>query len=860
SIIAVSVSFLAIASLLTINNGVLATVTSFMSDSFATSATTSETSATQPETTENSTLPTTDKLPYEDIFFARPDQMKGAWVKAGTDYYIDGNEGGQAVREQIDAALAKLSEWGFNTVIVPIATNGNTFYISQSGAGSISIENTNGTDFDPPEYINQQARERGMFTYGVIDFRVNTHDLADPSTPDGAAAILKMTREAAERYSFDGWMLDNPGYAKGKGGSYAEYMQVMPGGGFDRFKRDSVTATVKGAVQTIKAQNKNLYVGLLADSVWANGAENELGSATKGAYAQYTDGFADTRTWVKDGLFDFVMVKNGYSTLNSSVPFDKVIGWWSELCEEIKRPLYTAHDSSLVCGTAQGWKSPDQLAQQVLACKKSDWWQGSSFTSLSSLIKDTTGSTLAMLNAFKGSLNEEYISRKLVFNTPTKTNHTTYESKISIRGSADPNFPLTMNNNPVTLTAHGFFSLDFDLAVGNNTYTFKHKGDTVTYNITYKVVVIQSVEPSKSLTLEGGTSIRINATAYKGSNIYAKLGNTTIKMKQAPTKSDEDNISNEDSDYINYAGEYTLPKGIREKAQALGTLKFYGSYKTLNESKNGGSLTVKAIPAPPPTTTVPSASSGGTTGTSVVVDPIDPGTGGGKVLSTGKIMMISRDYAETFSGSTTDDYSRPVNAYLPKGTMDVFVEDVYDSKSGSYYYLLGSGRRVYKSYATEYKASGKLTANSLTLGGVDATTASTDITLKSKWHIPYNVRLLPQKFGNEATQNYNMTAFTATYVELTFYYTTSVSGTIDVSGSTLFKSSKWIKGDGNTYILRLDLHNKGAFYGYSVRWDNDGNLTFSFKNPEGMGSESKPLTGKRIVIDPGHGGTSSGAT
>lgn len=865
TIIAASLVFLTVAALLIVNNGVLATMTSFLSEPFQKNGQeTSETGTTQ---TEGPSSQPEEDLPPGDIVFARPDLMKGVWLNAGTDYLFNENDSGEIVKAQIGAAFDKLADWGFNTVMIPLSADGGMRYGTSGTEQVLLIRNADGSEFDAPEYILKCARERGVFTYGVLDLRVNTGEGFDPGTQKGAQAIHDMAVKASKRYSFDGWMLENPGYAKGSGGSYAEYMQTMPGGGFERFQRDSITAAVKDAVETIKSANANFYVGLLAGAVWANAAEEKDGSQTSGAYAEYSDGFADTRAWVGDGLFDFVMVKNGNALSSGSAPFEKVLEWWGGVCRQSGKPLYVAHDSTRVCGNEQGWKSPDQLAQQVIACKKSAEWQGSAFTSLAALAKDKTGSTQALLDTFGGTLNEQYISRKLIFTAPTKKTLTTNESKINIRGSADPNFPLTMNGKKVALSAHGFFSIDLTLTVGVNKFTFSHKGDTVTYNITYRVVVIQKVQPASSLTLEGGTTISITAIAYKGSNLYAKLGNTTIRMKQSAIQTDESDSGGEGSDYINFAGEYTLPKGIREKTQNLGTLMFHGSYKTLRETKKGGTLTVKAIPAPPTTTTTKTTTSAsqtdqsGATGTtgSTRVDPIDPGGTGGAVLATGKIMMISKDYAETLSGSTSDDWSRPVNAYLPYGTMDTWVKDVYDSATKSYYYLLGSGRRVYQSNAAVYKTSGNLTANRLTAGAVAVDAATTDISLNSLWHVPYNFRLLPQKYGNEATQNYNITAFTATYVELTFYYTTSASGTFDLSGSTLFKSAEWIKGSGNTCLLRLNLRNTGVFYGYSVKWDNDGNLTFSFKNPTGTASGSKPLTGKRIVIDPGHGGNSIGA-
>lgn len=81
----------------------------------------------------------------------------------------------------------------------------------------------------------------------------------------------------------------------------------------------------------------------------------------------------------------------------------------------------------------------------------------------------------------------------------------------------------------------------------------------------------------------------------------------------------------------------------------------------------GGRLTVNACPEPdkPEEPDLP--------GVIGDLQTIAPSTGGGETLATGKVVVITADYAETFTGSTTDDYSRPTNAYLPKGTTDRYV-------------------------------------------------------------------------------------------------------------------------------------------------------------------------------------------
>ncbi len=849
SILTISLSLLSVAALLTVNSGVLATMSSFITGGespvpeISDIPDISDTNPAEPHTGESE--PSADEPPFEqDIVFAKPSQLKGVWLKAGADYYLKESDSGEAVRAQIDAAFEKIAEWGFNTVVVPVSVGGKMLFPYNDGQ-EIVIKDHDGSRFDPLYYILERARDRGVFTYGVIDLMVNSEGGPDPSTPDGADAIRDMASRAVEHCPFDGWLIENPGYAFGTAGSFAEYMKTMPGGGFERFLKDSVTSVVIDVIKIIKKQSVNLYVGLLADGVWAHSTSDERGSQTSSVYESLTDGFADTRGWLIDGLFDFVMVKNPYSTEDKTAPFGKVVEWWAKLCNEISIPMYVAHDSAKVGSGEAGWKSPDQLAKQVLACKNRQEWSGSAFTSFTALKNDTSGSTSAVVRAFKGTLNEKYISDKLIINTPAKTTITTYESKINIRGSADPNFDLLMNGKKVELSEHGFFSLDFNLQIGLNTFTFKHKGETVTYKITYRVVILQSIQPASSLSLDGGTVLIISAVARKGSTVYATIGSKKIEMKQVARQSDEEE-GRQESDYADYAGEYKLPAGIINKAQNLGKITVYGSYKGLSETKTGGQITIKALPLPSPDDDKPMITGDDS--------PIDPGKGD-KVLKTGEIITVTKNHAETFDGNTADDWSRPNNAYLPKGTTDVVVGQVFGVST---YYLLGCGRRVYQKDVATFIKNGKITANKMSGASVSVNTKATTITLNSIWHVPYNLKLLPQKYRNENTQAYDISSFTADYVDIIFSYTTEVKDAPNVSSSPLFKSAEWIKGSNNTYTLRLHLRNKGVFYGYSVGWDKE-KLVFSFKNPTVIQSENKPLTGKRIVIDPGHGGTSPGA-
>ena len=855
SSITAGVAVLAAVTILLLQNGVLDMAVSAVHSLFGGA----ETSSSEPLDPSSDTAPQPDDVsrpekPYEPVpeipgNFAHPDEMRGAWLVAGEDYLIAETDTGDKVKAQIDAAFATLQEWGFNTVILPLSYNGQPLYPSAL-METFSLTAGDGTAFDPLQYIVSSAKAAGMYTYAVFDLHTGDEDGLDPTLAADRDRLHALAAEVAPLYAFDGFLLENYSYALGKTGSYAAYMEQVPGSGFEAFVQESVEAAVTEVIRAFKAVNNDFFVGLLANAVWAHQRVDERGSATDGVYEEYSDGHADSRAFVEAGLVDFVMVKDYYSTDHATANFTNILRWWSTLCGEANVPLYVAHAANRAGEDSAGWSSPSQLSLQLLTCRDYGSWKGSAFYTLSALKKNPDGSTDALLKAFDGSLMSEYIGDKLKVTNPSGTNYTTIESKMALQGSADPNFPLIMNGTEIELNEYGNFSVSVTLSPGKNTFTFEHKGETVVYTVTYKVTVMKEVSPTDALEVDGGSMIMVTAIVRKGSTAYVLLNGQRTNMVSAPL---EGEFSEEYSDFERYTAYLTLPEGIVGQAQNLGAIKVYASCNGLEESMTGSNVTIKAKPQEVlPPIDLPGLED---------LDPPDP-SAGGEVLASGKqIVEITNHYAQTFNGGTyTDDYSRPTNAYLPMGTTDYYVKTVYGSTT---YYLLGSGRRVYKKDARLGSVT-NFTANTAQVGDVVVGASHTTLKLGFSWRVPYNVQLLPQDYYNPALNqqpNYTITAQTTEYIDITFHYTTDVSGTPDFSGSPLFRRAEWREGSDNTYILRLYLRNKGQFYGYSVVWDNENNLNFSFKHPTSIAgnSSSQPLKGVRVVIDPGHGGGSSGA-
>lgn len=821
----------------------------------------SDSSTVPPTSGGAATLPTTgvsqpeSEPPYVITpgNYTLPENMTGAWLRPGADYLKSASA--DAARDELRTALSTMAEWQFNTVFLPLLTED----------GTPVWEVVEG--YDPVADLRLLAAERGITVMAVWDMGVYSGRV-DPCVPAERERAVEALQAATARYAFDVWLFDNPGYAYKDNGDETAYL--VYGGSLSReaFLQKSTRTYYTECIKSVKDNNEDTAVGLMATAVWAHSRNDARGSRTYSAYEELTDGRADTLAWVQGGMADIVVVKNHNSTAHSSAAFSTTLAWWGKVCSEAETVMYVSHDASKVGSGMAGWTSPDQLSRQYLMCKRQKSWQGSAFFALADLLRDDGGSTAALRRAIRGDALSQYIGSKLELTSPAKPSVTTQESTFSFMGSADPNFPLTVNGEAVTLSELGQFSFDITLKPGNNTFTFAHKGETVTYTVYYDMQVLLSVAPDENIALDGGSVITLSAIARRGSKVTVTVGNTTLTMTASPLQGDEENGSNADlSDFENFAVSYTLPEGIIGKEQALGAFTVTATHSGITKVLKGGTLTVAALPEPPPPTEPDQPVTGDIPDVVGNLTLIDPGKGEGAVLSEGDIVYIAVDYAETFTGSTVDDYSRPINAYLPKGTTDIVVKTVYDSASKNTYYLLASGRRVYKSSAAAYITGGKLRENAVGDIKYTLTKQYTTLSLACDWRIPYALQLSPQQYQNASTTakpNYNVAkyGYTAEYIDLTLYYTGAVPELPDVSGSPLFASAAWhsIDKEAHTATLRLQLSEKGLFYGYSVVWDNDGNLIFSFRNPADVrnNADDKPLAGLTIVVDPGHGGNSSG--
>ena len=901
-----------------------------------------------------------------------PERMKGAFILPTKDYLKHTENTEETMCSEAKAIVKTVvSDYDFNTVILPVQVNGKALYTSKLFE---SFDRISG-GADPIAVLLGECKKENLNVFAVLDIGVT--DLGTDPFSEKTEEAITSDLLTLSGYAFSGIYLDGYAFAGRNDAMKIAVPHFTAAGSDEDTLRTKMSECISSWTNALWTQNPNMPVGVLVSPVWAMDSDQPEGMEAVSAYSLYSDGMTDVKGWAESGLIDSIALKADTTLDDESVSFRTAVSWWGALCEKTGRPFYTI---VYACHMGEeGWTSPDELALQWNCAKETTGFCGGAIYSLGDLKRDRGGSTKVLMDAMKGSVDLTDLANKLTINSPEKTSLTTDESTFTFQGTSDPHFPLLMNEKPVKQSEHGLFSQDVSLKAGKNTFTFSHKGKTVTYTITYSFDLLRSVSPSKSITLPGEAEIAVSAIAYKNATVTATVGGKSVSMKPAPIKEDTDR-NDTDTDYINFSGTFTLPAG-KSSVQNLGAITVSASYAGSCSTLSGGSIYIEAEeepeenttpvervtetikttkkttakPAAKTTKTASKTSAQKTTkttskypytakttdalnvrrtpdtnhdrvgllyeGTAVTVigqkgdfleieyewtatvdgeklsgktayvsaqyvtgptesttkapakttkkttakptsGPTNAPIPSGKVLAKGKIMKISTDYAEVFSGNAVEDYSRPTNAYLPYGTLDVLVKTVYDSASGNSYYLLGSGRRVYKGDASVYQTEGSLTANSMKAKSASVSSDYTTLTLSTGWNVPYDLQFLPQsypyinKMGTFGPM-YDVTSFSATYIDITFHYTTSASGTFQVSGSPVISSASWVNTSGDSCKLRVKLKQNGTFNGYVADWEN-GNLVIRFKHPTRVTSSSKPLQGTTIVVDPGHGGEWSG--
>ncbi|MCL2580643.1 MAG: N-acetylmuramoyl-L-alanine amidase [Oscillospiraceae bacterium] len=731
-----------------------------------------------------------DFLPVSHSF---PAEMRGVFLVPGQDFLRDPNASADALRAEVDAAINDAKNLTMNTVVIQTRYEDRVIF-NTMGAPQVTV------GFDLLDYIITRARAEGLFVYTIFDASLFEEVVGPQLLSVNAGTISRLSanlREFARNYAPDAILID--GYTRPveeEGTAFIRYLTTGGAIGFQNYLRQSPTAVVTNASRTIRNYAPGIRVGILADAVWENESENPGGSQTSADFTALSTGNADTKSFVEDGLIDFVAVQAFASLTDPNEPFGEVVSWWGDLADNHGIPMYVVHASSNIATQNPGWAPPDQLTQQVIRAGEVPGVSGSIFNSLGRLAENPQDATSALIRFYQGQVSTQHILTELAIVSPAQTTFVTHEPSVAFTGASDPNFPITLNGREISRDSNGYFTVSMELNAGLNTFTFEHKARTITYNITRNIEILREIAPTGTITTDGNMLVSISAIAYEGATVSARFNGQTIPMQIDTDAQDEDARV---SHFSRFVGQITTPPGTQSE-QNLGAITITASWNGHSESMTGASVRVnRRVP-----------------------------------VSDGVPVVVIADQAATFPPNTLNNIPSPSFFPIPRGAMDFAVGDeiTYTSRRGNTYRyrVLASGLRVLSS-DIQAVTNDFLTEN--VISGFNITTEGrrTYLTVNTSQRVTYGIRYT----GSEFIINFAHTGRTP-------------GGSAALNQNPLFTNARW---DGSSLILTLARN--GGFLGYRADYDANGNLVFRFNTPPSS------LSGARIAIDPGHGGNDPGA-
>ncbi|MBD1886067.1 N-acetylmuramoyl-L-alanine amidase [Microcoleus vaginatus] len=397
-------------------------------------------------------------------------------------------------------------------------------------------------------------------------------------------------------------------------------------------------------------------------------------------------------------------------------------------------------------------------------------------------------------------------------------NHKTTADRIFLIGTAPPPGQVSVNGNQISRTAAGHFAPTFPLQLGENVFTLRYENQEVKIKVTREsnqpeapaglAFAKDSLTPKVDVASLPGEYICFGAIAPANAQVSVKLAGVTIPLKARSQVELPDNKS------VLLGENSPIKKGGSEQYQGCG--------KTPENALSSKGETVDlGVPSFELTMNDRTISQQGT-GKISILSPADL-----------EVAEVTAEPGVARTGASTD-FSRMTP--LPKGTRATII-----GREGEWLRL---------DYGAWIKASEvRIVKDSVPPRSIIRSASSRQVSGWTEVLFPLETPVPVMVQEGERT-------FT-----LTLYNTTAQTDIIRISDDPVISRLEWqqIAPLQVQYTFNLK---SAQQWGYKLRYEGT-TLVLSLKNPPANTSmipvsQAKPLSGIKILIDPGHGGPEDG--
>lgn len=764
------------------------------------------------------------------------EDFKGLWVATvlNLDYPEKATSNSVVLKKEALEILNDAHAMGFNAIILQVRPSADAFYKSDIYPWSKYLTGKQGLaptdDFDPLAFWVDEAHKRGISVHAWINpYRITKKNAADPAhdytqlaanhpaklnpswvvehsdgnlyfnpgLPEVRDHIALSIKEIIDGYDIDGIHFDDYFYPSTTFSDDAAYKKY--GTGFKslaEWRRNNVDLLVEKVYKTIKETDETVQFGISPFGIWANSKSIATGSKTSG-YESYISQYADTKKWVENSMLDYIAPQIYWHIGYDIADYSELLKWWSNVASNSSTKLYIGHAAYRVGSSDVNspWYGVNEMYKQLKLNEMYPNVKGSIFFRYK-FFKENSDLRALITNQY----SDMPVQDQFVIGRPAK-DVTTTANQYFLGGASDYRYPLYLNGEEITSrTSQGYFGVYVVLKEGTNTYVFEQNGKKITRKIT-------KTKP---------------AVASPMSKIEIIPQSSWPQSLRMVSETDEVVFS------------CRAPIGAKVTVKVGGVNHTLQPYTKVNNSSSVYSTTFSLKTKLPVQT-----------GTSRVVDlgkPVYTMTYGGKT------------YTQTAAGTLQIAMKgAPMIATVSKDFVDSY--ETATTSNGAHYIM----HKGMKDYVTGISGDFTRLASGIWVKSENLSTASTTLQSNVVSRVSYARSLNVDEilFYNTNSVVSHVT-FDGTSLIVTVNHT-SKAEILNLPSTSMVASSNLILKD-NKAVYTIQLSEPNQLGGYYLEDFNGGiKLVMKPKFVAYSQSDSLPLKGALIMLDPGHGGTDSGA-
>ena len=317
-------------------------------------------------------------------------------------------------KDNFNAILDNMEEWGFNAMVFHVRTHNNALYKSELNPIASWWSDVNFDEFDPLEWSIQACHERGIeFHAWMNPYRITTSGsypsnsyetsypegnpgndpsnfiqvgnsiILDPGIPSNRDFIVDTCMELVENYDVDAIHFDDYFYISGADDTATRQKYNTNNLSTADFRRQQVDLFIEQLhnelVKFNRDNNRAVELGISPSAVYKNGSYasgtvptyDENGSMTyptasnTGGFAHYGDYlYSDTKYWIDQEWIDYITPQTYHSIDNKYSGFAKLAEWWNWCVANKKVNLSMGIGIYMAIDNSGGWDTADELENQ----------------------------------------------------------------------------------------------------------------------------------------------------------------------------------------------------------------------------------------------------------------------------------------------------------------------------------------------------------------------------------------------------------------------------------------------------------------------------------------------------------------